>query len=520
MDEKPAFIKAFKKPQGTEIKHINGHWYLYRRLTKYDPETKRSHKVSGPLLGTITEDGFIAKRPKVDVSSGAETLEYGAVQYFYSRSGRMREELEGAFPSLWERIYAIAMLRTIYGPRLKRIEMEYEDSMLSVLYPRLALSKGSITQLLRDLGHERDAMRRFLHAVMEKGSSSYLIDGHRILASSRGMEDSERGYDTKMRYKPQLNVVYSFSLSDESAHPAYYKKYAGSVTDAACFRDFLAEAGLEGDVTIVADKGFMSSANADGITDSGMDYIIPLKRGNAAVKGKIPTSPSGYQGTFMFNGRPVFCSSFPAEDGSRVHLFLDTDLYADEMKDLIARLERSNDSIEEKKDRENKRRSKGKGRLSDEELSRLVPKDVHDVLASHPDMGTITIETTRTRLNAEQVYALYKQRQQIEQCFKAYDDSLGFDSSYMHDDISMEAWLFLNHLSLMMEYDALSQIYLNGKEKDVSFEDLRQALQKVKAVRVDGRWIPAVRRKKIAEIADAVSFNPWTISLPVHQPKN
>lgn len=84
----------------------------------------------------------------------------------------------------------------------------------------------------------------------------------------------------------------------------------------------------------------------------------------------------------------------------------------------------------------------------------------------------------------------------------------------------MEAWLFLNHLSLMMEYDALSQIYINGKEKNVSFEDLRQALQKVKAVRVDGKWILAVRRKKIAEIADAVSFDPWTISLSVHQPKN
>lgn len=55
----------------------------------------------------------------------------------------------------------------------------------------------------------------------------------------------------------------------------------------------------------------------------------------------------------------------------------------------------------------------------------------------------------------------------------------------MHDDITMEAWLFLNHLSLMMQYDALSQIYFNGKEKDVSFEDLRQELQKVKAVKLD-----------------------------------
>ena len=519
MEDKPAFIRDFNKPRGTEIKHINGHWYLYQRLTKYDPETRRSHKVSGPLLGTITEGGFMAKKPKVDVSRGAETLEYGAVQYFYSRSGRMREALAAYFPGMWEEIYTVALLRTIHGPRLKRIEMEYEDSMISLVYPRQALSKGSLTGFLRDLGRERGNMRAFLHAMMEKSPASYLIDGHRILAASRGMEEAEKGYDSKMRYRPQLNVVYAFSLSDEEARPAYYSKYAGSITDTACLRDFLSESGITGDVTIVADKGFMSGANAEEITDSGLDYIIPLKRGNAAARDRTPSSPEGYDETFVYNGRPIFCSSFTSE-GKAVHLFLDTDLYADEMKDLMARMERGNNRTEERKEKERKRREKGKGRLSDEELARLVPKDMHDVLRDHPGMGTITIETTRTELNARQVFAMYKQRQQIEQCFKAYDDSLGFDSSYMHNDTSMEAWLFLNHLSLMMEYDALSEIYLNAEDRNVSFEDLREALQKVKAVKISGKWVAAVRRKKIDESASAVSFNPWTISLPIQQPKN
>ena len=95
--------------------------------------------------------------------------------------------------------------------------------------------------------------------------------------------------------------------------------------------------------------------------------------------------------------------------------------------------------------------------------------------------------------------------------------------SILHTCMATSLWRHgcsSTHLSLMMEYDALSQIYLNGKEKNVSFEDLRQALQKVKAVKLDGKWIPSVRRKKIAEIADAVSFNPWIISLPIQQPKN
>lgn len=40
--EKPDFVKNYNKPKNTEIKHINGHWYLYertsamrRRLKKY-----------------------------------------------------------------------------------------------------------------------------------------------------------------------------------------------------------------------------------------------------------------------------------------------------------------------------------------------------------------------------------------------------------------------------------------------------------------------------------------------------
>ena len=66
---------------------------------------------------------FIAKKPKVDVSCGAESLEYGAVQYFYSRSRRMREALAAYSPGMWEEIYTIALLRTIYGPRLKRMEI-------------------------------------------------------------------------------------------------------------------------------------------------------------------------------------------------------------------------------------------------------------------------------------------------------------------------------------------------------------------------------------------------------------
>ncbi len=34
--ERPLWIKEYKKPVGTEIKYINGHWYLYERSSVWD----------------------------------------------------------------------------------------------------------------------------------------------------------------------------------------------------------------------------------------------------------------------------------------------------------------------------------------------------------------------------------------------------------------------------------------------------------------------------------------------------
>jgi hypothetical protein len=111
--ERPEFIRNFKKPQTTEIKYINGHWYLYERKTKYDPSTKKSRKVSGKLLGTITEFGLVPRQTKVTDVFDLEVREFGAFQYFYEHTQAMREKLMEYFPGSWKRIYTIAILRTV-----------------------------------------------------------------------------------------------------------------------------------------------------------------------------------------------------------------------------------------------------------------------------------------------------------------------------------------------------------------------------------------------------------------------
>lgn len=124
-------------------------------------------------------------------------------------------------------------------------------------------------------------------------------------------------------------------------------------------------------------------------------------------------------------------------------VYFDAQLYANEL--AAARGEEHNNMLKQQ------RRNKGHGKLTVELLAELQPRnwaEVHDEILG---MGG----THRTDINSEQVYRIYKQRQNIEQFFRTYDMSLNFDASYMRSQTSQEAWFFLYHLSAATRMDAL-----------------------------------------------------------------
>ena len=48
------------KKKGTELRFINGHYYLYEITSKWDSKIKRSKKITLGILGKITkEEGFV-----------------------------------------------------------------------------------------------------------------------------------------------------------------------------------------------------------------------------------------------------------------------------------------------------------------------------------------------------------------------------------------------------------------------------------------------------------------------------
>lgn len=509
MIEKPDFITNFKRPKNTEIKKIGNNWYLYERSWKYDPEKKRNKKVSGKFLGKITETGLVnSTQKKVSISSIThqtfnDTPEVGTSVFFMERSKDISDQLKITFPTEWKRIYVIALLRLI-EPRFRRLKYLYEDSLLSHLFPNLALSPASITSFLRTIGKQRQSIMNFMRSSMPSEGAYILFDGHRLLSASDNMEFAELGYDSKMRYKPQINLLYIFTLESECCRPMYYKQFPGSTPDVTAFTNLLAETELQnGNYTIIGDKGFASSNNFDTIEELKLKYIVPLRRGNNYATNSSVNLMGKSDTLFTYHKRAIKAWKIHTDNDKDVYLFFDVRLYSDELADRTFIWEKSNNTIDYKRQLETKRRANGCGRLTDDELNQLIPKSVEEFEANNAEIGTFCIQTNRKDLSAEQVYQIYKQRQAIEEFFKEYGCTLEFDASYMRDRASYEGWLFLNHISSQIMVSSISEIYQAGQHKNISFKDLVATLRRVTATQnTDGKWNVIRIKKSVEEVLE------------------
>ena len=215
MTEKPLWIQQFNRPAGTEIKHIGNHWYLYDRLSVYDPKTGKKRKKSGRILGSITEQGFRPSKSQSPLASNGEieNREYGASAFLMSLTGGMRSRLQSLFPDCWREIYAMALLKCKEQSSFKRMDFHCRTSFLDQVIGPVGLSAGRITELLQHLGSDRETMREYMRGDIPK-DGVIMFDGHRIISGSESLEYARVGYDSRRRFLPQVNILYMFSVAD------------------------------------------------------------------------------------------------------------------------------------------------------------------------------------------------------------------------------------------------------------------------------------------------------------------
>jgi len=442
-----------QRQKGTNISCINGRYYLYEVSSVWNKEKGRAQKITKKYLGRITEDGLVAPKEKREkIAFPATVKEYGATSVLCELGADILSRLRESFPNQAETLFTLAALRVIEPNPFKRAEQSYRSSYFSEIFKGLRLLGKDISVFLKDFGESRAQMVEFMKGFIS-GGEHILFDGTSIISKSDKMNINRLGYNAHREYEPQINLLYAFA--SESKTPAYYRIVPGNVNDVSAFKLSLAETKLSNAI-VVADKGFGSKANFDLLEQSGIKYIIPLRRNNGMFDtSKLEKgSKAEFDGYFLFNERPIWY--YKTKDAI---IYLDSDLKNEEEKDYILRIEK-----------------------------KLEGYTKEGFIERQYKFGTIALKANLDK-PPQDVYCLYKERREIEQSFDFLKNLLEQDKSYMQNEKSLETWAFINHLALMLNYKIYNILRINKLLSKYSVSDLLYHLKCVFKVKADSQWL-------------------------------
>lgn len=462
----PEWVLAHRKPN-TEIKLINGHYYLYGVKSVYDKLLKRSKKISLGILGRLSErDGFIASEKSVLKEKSQKSYdkkEILAVEYGFSRwlidtlnEENIVKELQQHFPTLWQFIVVMIYNRVAYQSPLKNIPFWLAQSDLQdILQWKEPLSIQKISDLLFELGSATQNIHAFLQPT-DKQSRTVLMDATDIVLQSNSITLAQKGYNSQMNFQSQFVLLYLYDA--HSFKPLYYRLLPGNIREISAMKNTIKISGLEHCVYI-ADKGFFSETNVTELEKLNMEYIIPLKRDNSLIPYHLLNNIEQTEGYFEHSKRFIFHTNTIKHQNRQIELYLDGKLREQEKNDYLSRI----NTLPEK----------------------FSKAGFNSKINS---MGTLSI-MHNTVLSSKEIYLEYKTRGQIEQFFDHLKNTLDAACSHMQREESLNAWMFINHISMRVIYHIylkLNTTPLNKKQMlnhKYSIADTIEHLKSIKKIK-------------------------------------
>ena len=257
--------------------------------------------------------------------------------------------------------------------------------------------------------------------------------------------------------------------------PAYYRILPGNIREVSAFKLSIAEADLS-DVVVIGDKGFGSQSNFDMLADAGLCYIVPLRRNNVLFDASRFKSgdKAVFDGYFLFNERPIWHYTL----GEGVVVFLDEVLKCEEEARYLVNLGRE-----------------------------LEGYSMEGFLEAQFRFGTIVLRSN-VLVSPGELFGLYKVRGEIELLFDFLKNLLEQDRSYMSDQYSLEAWAFVNHVSLMLLYRVYDLLRTKELLNRFSVADFLTHLKYIFKVKINDVW-------HLSEVTQKTNDLLETLNLPI-----
>ena len=441
--------------KNVEIKRIGNNYYAYSVSSVYDREKKRSRKISGRYIGKITESGIIRK-----VQRNIRTVfEYGNSQLIYIILKDIAAPLKKHFSSANE-IMAMASVKAVRNVPLKYMDDAYSRLYMSRIMDA-SLSHSTIAMKLREIGSDTRSQNEFFKEMIDDGNT-YIYDLSSVFSYSENTNLAERGYNKDHLFLDQIN--FSLLFSEDRKIPVALKVYPGSIRDVKTVKKTIDEFKLYNSI-IVMDRGFVSMDMIDYMSDN-MRYIQPLRRNSKLIDYSINMA-----GSFTYRGRGIRYGSMKYSNYS-LYIYEDARLRGEEISNSIVARE-SNPEI----------------KVHEERLGKI---SLISNLAQAPD----------------EIYLIYKEREDIEQCFDAMKNDMENDKTYLRDNDAIRGYFFVSFIALYIHYRILEILRVNDLIGKYSVNELLFELSKVYAVeysdnRIEFNEIP----KKVESLLKKINMD-------------
>ncbi len=478
----PEWVQKFKEPR-TEIKKVKGYFYKYAVEYRYNPTKKRTDKRTIELLGKITrEDGFIPSEKKLLKDKLQKTEPEKVDIKIYGDYALFNELLKDEIASLravfgdadTEVLSVVALMRFSYQDPIKKMARHHRHSYCSNFWHQNNLSDKEISSTLARLGEKRQLLVEWMAKKLsdqdpKKSTNPYvMIDSTSFTSKSEQLNINAKGYNPSKTFDEQLRLMYLFS--SEEKQPVYYRLIAGNINDVSSMKLCVEELGTP-HVVFIADKGFYSKKNVSNLRENNLKYIIPLYRNNALIdREPLLQADFKVKNAFFIHEKRIIWHYEYQKEGQRLVTYLDENLRTEEERDYLLRTETHPD--EYSKEKFNKKLA---------------------------DFGSFTL-TTNTGLDAEELYKVYKQRNEIEVLFDAYKNVLKADVTYMQNRMVLEGWLMANFLAMIVYYKLYNRLKEAKMLNHYSPMDILDACKSIYMLKIKDHWRLAEVTKKNTDL--------------------
>ena len=481
----PEEIKKHRPGPCTEIKFINGHYYVYMYQAVQLPSGKWGKKTGKTIGRIVADEGFIPNK-NYYLYEGTQSLdeitvlEYGQYALIGEMAHGILASLERHFPADRAcQIFAYASSLYANGfAHLDQIQRYYEQSWLSQEYKTIPFQMGktALGSLLDDLGRKTTRVINYEEDTIRESSSAIAIDGHAIRSCSDENDLGEGGCKFCQLKGDQVNLLMGYDIN--TGVPLFARMFRGSCNDKATIED-LADLYSFSGILFVVDRGFYSKKNLRIFSVNDNSYIIPVPSNTGTFK----TTMTGLQYTHDFYYRSgkkhsrIEYTSKRISDTEHVYVFRDIDENEKCRFNYLHCIELGKDGYTLEK------------------------------LEQSKEFFGVYVLQSNAALSAEEVFARYKKRWGIETLYQYLKNKGDFNDLMLQDYYKEQGFAFITLVTAQIHQKMLTAVKALN-DRTLSVHDVLLMARCLKMEHRGNNWNLKNARKRDLQILERMGFKP------------